>query len=130
MPEQLTLPGADPLKAAVGDASARLASGLAYRIEHLTERERRVRMDADWETLPNMPARLIWEAFEPDAAAHFVVYKLMHEARSVLPKIYRAMAWELCSVQPERFGMVTYREQLWALLATVLFPAGGHRISD
>lgn len=119
MPEQLTFPGEDPLEEAAGDAAKRLASGLAFRIEHLTEREKRVRVDADWETLPNMPARLIWEAFEPNAAAHFVVYKLMHEARSVLPRIYRALAWELCSAQPERFGMVTYREQLWALLASV-----------
>lgn len=119
MPVQLRLIEGDPLEVAVGDASSRLASGLVYRIEHLAEREQRVRKHAGWETLPNMPARLIWEAFEPDAAAHFVVYKLMHEARSVLPKIYRAIAWNLCSVQPKRFGMVTYREQLWSLLASV-----------
>lgn len=101
------------------DSADRLAAELLYRIENLSEREKLVRRDAAWDTLSNMPARLIWESLEPGAAAFFVVYKLMHEARSNLPKIYRAIAWRICSAQPERFGLVTYREQLWSVLASV-----------
>jgi len=110
---------ADPIDLAISDAAARLSGGLSVRLEQLAKREADVRLTAGWETLPNMPARLVWEAFEPGAAAFFVVYKLMHEARSSLPKIYRAIAWHLCSVQPDRFGIVTYREQLWSLLASI-----------
>ena len=113
------LPPDDPLLQAVSNSAERLASGIVYRLEHLAEKEERVRTDAGWETLPNMPARLIWEAFEPGAAAFFVVYKLMHEVRSELPKVYRAIAWSLCAAQPERFRLVTYREQLWDMLASI-----------
>lgn len=109
----------DAVKAAARDSAERLAAELLYRMEHLSEREQKVRRSAVWDTLPNMPARLIWESLEPGAAAFFVVYKLMHEARSNLPKIYRAIAWLICSAQPERFGLVTYREQLWSVLASV-----------
>lgn len=112
-------PPEDPLLQAVSNSAERLASGIVYRLEHLAEKEQRVRNEAAWETLPNMPARLIWEAFEPGAAAFFVVYKLMHEVRSELPKVYRAIAWSLCAAQPERFGLVTYREQLWDMLASL-----------
>lgn len=110
-------PTDDPISKAVLESAECLASGLSYRLQHLAEREKRVKQNAAWDTLPNMPARLIWEALDPGSAAFFVVYKLMHEARSVLPKIYRAIAWQLCSVQPERFNLVTYREQLWDILA-------------
>lgn len=113
------LPNDDPLLLAVRDTADRLASGLEYRIEHLAEKEKRVRDSASWDTLPNMPARLIWEAFEPGSAAFFVVYKLIHEARSELPKVYRGIAWALCASQPKRFGLVTYREQLWDALAAL-----------
>jgi hypothetical protein len=109
----------DAVTVAARDSADRLAAELLYRIEHLSEREQFVRRSAAWDTLPNMPARLIWESLEPGAAAFFVVYKLMHEARSNLPKIYRAIAWLICSAQPERFGLVTYREQLWSVLASV-----------
>lgn len=112
-------PPEDSLLQAVSNSAERLASGIVYRLEHLAEKEQRVRNEAAWETLPNMPARLIWEAFEPGAAAFFVVYKLMHEVRSELPKVYRAIAWSLCAAQPERFGLVTYREQLWDMLASL-----------
>lgn len=112
-------PADDPLLGAVANSAERLASGIVYRLEHLAEKEQRVRRDAAWETLPNMPARLIWEAFEPGAAAFFVVYKLMHEVRSELPKVYRAIAWSLCAAQPDRFGLVIYREQLWDMLASL-----------
>jgi hypothetical protein len=112
-------PPEDPLLQAVSNSAERLASGIVYRLEHLADKEQRVRNDAAWETLPNMPARLIWEAFEPGAAAFFVVYKLMHEVRSELPKVYRAIAWSLCAAQPQRFGLVTYREQLWDMLASL-----------
>ena len=112
-------PPEDPLLQAVSNSAERLASGIVYRLEHLAEKEQRVRNDAAWETLPNMPARLIWEAFEPGAAPFFVVYKLMHEVRSELPKVYRAIAWSLCAAQPQRFGLVTYREQLWDMLASL-----------
>ena len=112
-------PPKDPLLQAVANSAERLASGIVYRLEHLAEKEQRVRNEAAWETLPNMPARLIWEAFEPGAAAFFVVYKLMHEVRSELPKVYRAIAWSLCAAQPQRFGLVTYREQLWDMLASL-----------
>jgi hypothetical protein len=108
----------DPIRQSVARAAERLAAALSIRFEEMAEREKRVRLHAEWDTLPNMPARLIWEALEPGAAPFFVVYKLMHEARSVLPKIYRAIAWELCSAQPQRFRLVTYREQLWSLLAS------------
>lgn len=118
-PFEPTPPPEDPLLQAVANSAERLASGIVYRLEHLTEKEQRVRNDAAWETLPNMPARLIWEAFEPGAAPFFVVYKLMHEVRSELPKVYRAIAWSLCAAQPDRFGLVTYREQLWDMLASV-----------
>lgn len=114
-------PPEDPLLKAVANSAERLASGIVYRLENLAEKEQRVRNDAAWETLPNMPARLIWEAFEPGAAPFFVVYKLMHEVRSELPKVYRAIAWTLCSAQPDRFGLVTYREQLWDMLASVQY---------
>ncbi|PYS89087.1 MAG: hypothetical protein DMF64_18500 [Acidobacteria bacterium] len=116
---ELPPPPEDPLLQAVANSAERLASGIVYRLEHLAEKEQRVRNDAAWETLPNMPARLIWEAFEPGAAAFFVVYKLMHEVRSELPKVYRAIAWSLCAAQPQRFGLVTYREQLWDMLASL-----------
>src|SRR5687768_6916506 len=109
----------DAVTVAARDSAGRLAAELLYRMEHLTEREEKVRRDAAWDTLPNMPARLIWDSLEPGAAAFFVVYKLMHEARSNLPKIYRAIAWLICSAQPDRFGLVTYREQLWSVLASV-----------
>lgn len=116
---ETTPPPEDPLLQAVSNSAERLASGIVYRLEHLADKEQRVRNDAAWATLPNMPARLIWEAFEPGAAAFFVVYKLMHEVRSELPKVYRAIAWSLCAAQPERFGLVTYREQLWDMLASL-----------
>lgn len=112
-------PPEDPLLRAASNSAERLASGIVYRLKHLAEKEQRVREEAAWETLPNMPARLIWEAFEPGAAPFFVVYKLMHEVRSELPKVYRAIAWSLCAAQPERFGLVTYREQLWDMLASL-----------
>src|SRR5262245_23812928 len=103
--DQLALPGlqspdGDPVRQAVLSSADRLASGLSHRLTELAEREARVKRYAEWEEFANMPARLIWEALDPGSAAFFVVYKLMHEARSTLPKIYRAIAWQLCSVQP------------------------------
>jgi hypothetical protein len=44
----------------------RLASGLEYRIAHLTEKEQRVKDSAEWDTLDNMPTRLLWEALAPE----------------------------------------------------------------
>ena len=109
----------EPIEEAILESAERLSEGLIERLKHLTEKEEKVRFQANWETLPNMPARLLWEALEPEAGAFFVVYKLMHEMRSELPKVFRAIAWKFCSVQPERFGLVTYREQLWDVLASV-----------
>jgi hypothetical protein len=102
----------------IAQTAERLAAGLEYRIAHLAEKEQRVKRNAEWDTLDNMPTRLLWEALAPEPAPFFVLYKLLHEAKSVLPKIYRAIAWQLCAAQPARFPFVTYREQLWSVLAS------------
>lgn len=92
-----------------------IAASVLHRVTTFPDRERLI-AGLMKSGLESVPAQLLWGGMEEEAPAVFVVYKLLHEAYSSSPFVFRRFITELMQAQPDRFGSVFSRETLWSIV--------------
>ena len=92
-----------------------IAASVLHRVTTFPNRENLI-SNMMKKGLESIPAQLLWGGLEEEAPAVFVVYKLLHEAYSSSPFVFRRFISELMQVQPQRFDAVFSRETLWSIV--------------
>lgn len=67
--------------------------------------------------MESVPSQILWLGLQEEAGPILVVYKLVHEALSSTPSMFRYLILNLLCAQPERFSPVFIRETLWSVVA-------------
>ncbi len=117
VPQAQSLVSFDSVAQSIG---TRIAQGILARIESFPKREERL----GWKSgqMDSLPEDILWEGLGEESAPIFVVYKLLHEAFSNAPQLFRAAMVEFMRAQPKRFSAVFDRETIWAVLAAFVPP--------
>lgn len=113
---KLPIPANDEgIVAVAGKCGVSIANSILARVTTFPDRERLIERLMR-SGLESVPAQLLWGGMEEEAPAVFVVYKLLHEAYSSSPFVFRRFITELMQAQSDRFRMVFNRETLWSVV--------------
>ena len=93
-----------------------IAQSVLDRVETFPGRQRLLRSFFEHD-LESVPAEILWDGLQEDAAPMFLVYKLLHEAFSKTPVFFRWFIENLLREQQDRFPLVFSRETLWSVVA-------------
>ncbi len=105
--------GLEEIAAQCGESIAR---SILSRVTEFPSREKFLASVMD-SGLESIPSQILWLGLQEEAGPILVVYKLVHEALSSTPCIFRYLILNLLCAQPERFSPVFIRETLWSAVA-------------
>lgn len=94
-----------------------IAQSVLDRVKTFPDRQRLLRSFFEHD-LESVPAEILWDGLQEDAAPMFLVYKMLHEAFSKSPVFFRWFIENLMREQQDRFPLVFSRETLWSVVAT------------
>lgn len=107
---------ADRLGTIAIECGESIAASILERVKEFPSRERLL-AEIMKHGLESVPSQILWLGLEEEAAPIFVVYKLVHEALSNTPSVFRGFVQRLLAAQPDRFSPVFSRETLWSVVA-------------
>jgi hypothetical protein len=106
----------DSLAAIAAECGESIANSILARVKEFPSRERLL-AEIMKHGLESVPSQILWLGLEEEAAPILVVYKLIHEALSNTPSVFRGFVQRLLAAQPDRFSPVFSRETLWSVVA-------------